>query len=130
MLRTEETNARRIELILRQIDSLPTLPSVATRLLTLTASDESSAKEVIRLVSSDPSLTAKILALCATADRGLREDVMTIDKAVVLLGFNAIRNAVLSIKVFETLGAKIQHVGTAETIDDDKPGLPFDRTAF
>jgi signal transduction histidine kinase/HD-like signal output (HDOD) protein len=130
MLKTEETNARRIELILRQIDALPTLPTVATRLLTLTASDESSAKEVIRLVSSDPSLTAKILSLCATADRGLREDVMTIDKAVLLLGFNTIRNAVLSIKVFETLGPKVQHVGTAETIEDDAPGLVFDRTSF
>lgn len=131
MLKTEDTNSRRIELILRQIDALPTLPAVATRLLSLTASDDSSAKEVIKLVSSDPSLTAKILSLCATADRGLREDVMTIDKAVVLLGFTTIRNAVLSIKVFETLGPRIQHVGTAETIDDnDVANSQFDRTAF
>ncbi len=95
------TQARRVELILRQIDSLPTLPTIATRLLTLTASDDTHAREVIELVSSDPTLTGKILSMCRKADRGVRENIMTVDKAVVLLGFNAIRNAALSIKVFE-----------------------------
>ena len=47
MLATKPSKPRRIDLILRQIDSLPTLPAVATRLLSLTASEESHAKEVI-----------------------------------------------------------------------------------
>ena len=34
MLATEPSKPRRIELILRQIDSLPTLPAIAARLLT------------------------------------------------------------------------------------------------
>lgn len=97
---TELSKPRRIELILRQIDSLPTLPTVATRLLQLTASDESHAREVIELVEADPSLTMKVLALCRTADKGLR-DVLTVERAVMMLGFQAIRNAVLSLKVFE-----------------------------
>lgn len=101
MLQAESTKPRRIELILRQIDALPTLPAIATRLLTLTASDESHAREVIDLIRSDPALTGKVLSLCRTADKGVNSDVLTVDRAVVLLGFNAIRNAVLSIKVFE-----------------------------
>ena len=92
---------RRLELILRQVDALPTLPSVAARLLQLTSSEESDAKQVTELVASDPSLTAKILKICRAADKGVHADVLTIDRAVVLLGFNAVRNAVLSIKVFE-----------------------------
>ena len=98
---TDQSKSRRIELILKQIDTLPTLPTVATRLLSVTASDDSNAKEVIDLVSADPALTAKILSMCKGASHGLRSEAMTVDKAVVLLGFNAIRNAVLSIKVFE-----------------------------
>lgn len=97
---------RRIELILRQIDSLPTLPIVATRLLSLTSRDETHARQVIDLVSSDPAMTAKILAMCRAADKGIRDEVLTIDKAVVLLGFNAIRNCVLSVKVFEIFGTQ------------------------
>ncbi|QDU35310.1 Sensor protein ZraS [Poriferisphaera corsica] len=101
MTAQEVSRPKRIELILRQIDSLPTLPVIATRLLSLTASDETHAREVIELVQADPALTAKVLSLCRAADKGLREDILTVDKAVVLLGFNTIRNAVLSIKVME-----------------------------
>ncbi|QQE10275.1 HDOD domain-containing protein [Planctomycetota bacterium] len=101
MAAQEISRPKRIELILRQIDSLPTLPVIATRLLTLTASDETHAREVIELVQADPALTAKVLSLCRAADKGLREDILTVDRAVVLLGFNTIRNAVLSIKVME-----------------------------
>ena len=97
----EISRPKRIELILRQIDSLPALPVIATRLLTLTASDETHAREVIELVQADPALTAKVLSLCRAADKGLREDILTVDRAVVLLGFNSIRNVVLSIKVME-----------------------------
>ncbi|MCX5662657.1 MAG: HDOD domain-containing protein [Planctomycetota bacterium] len=129
----DASQARHIELILRQIDSLPTLPVVATRLLSLTASDESSARDIMEVVSADQALTAKILALCKQSDRGVRTDVMSVDKAVVLLGFNAIRNAVLSVQV----------VGMFDRPEPDganKPGASgtgkpndaghFDRTAF
>ncbi|MBI1335598.1 MAG: HDOD domain-containing protein [Phycisphaera sp.] len=103
MLVTDPSQASHVELILRRLDSLPTLPAVATRLLSLTSSDDSHARDVIELVKSDQALTAKLLMLCRHADMGIREEVTTIDRAVVLLGFNAVRNAVLSIKVIESL---------------------------
>ncbi len=104
MVSHELSKPRRIELILRQIDQLPTLPAVATKLLSITSSEDSNAADVTRLIQSDPSLTAKVLSLCKTADKGVRSDVLTIDRAVVLLGFSAIRNAVLSVKVLEVFG--------------------------
>jgi putative nucleotidyltransferase with HDIG domain len=126
---TDLSKPRRIELILRQIDSLPTLPSVATRLLQLTSDDETQTRQVVELVSSDPALTAKVLSLCRAADRGLRSDVVTVDRAVVLLGFNAIRNAVLSIKVFETFGQEKQ--GQDATPSSADPACdPFNRVEF
>jgi len=112
---TTELHPRRIELILRQVESLPTLPAVAARLLELTASDDAHARQVVELVSADPALTAKVLRLCRSADKGLRDQVQTVDRAVVLLGFNAIRNTVLSVKVFE-LFADPRKVGDG---DDD-----------
>ncbi|MFW6059839.1 MAG: HDOD domain-containing protein [Phycisphaeraceae bacterium] len=107
MVATEPSKPRRIELILRQIDSLPTLPVIATRLLSLTANDDARAQDVIDLVSADPPLTAKVLSLCRAADRGVQESAVTIERAVLLLGFNAIRNAVLSVKVFEMFGSHV-----------------------
>jgi len=96
----DPTKVRRLELILQQVDSLPTLPVVATRLLSLTADEKAEAREVIGLVSSDQALTAKVLSMVRTASRAVR-DVTTVDKAVLLLGFDEVRNAVLSIKVIE-----------------------------
>src|SRR5690606_3165107 len=88
MSTTESTGARHVDLILRQIDTLPTLPVIATRLLALTSSEQSSAREVIELIKHDQALTAKVLSICRQAHRGVNDEVLTIDKAVVLLGFN------------------------------------------
>ena len=117
----ELSKPKRIELILRQIDALPTLPAIATRLLQLTAREDSHAREVVELVSADPPLTAKVLSLCRTADRGIHRDTLTVDRAVILLGFNAIRNAVLSIKVVE-LFERAEDEGN-ETKSLDRPAL-------
>ncbi|MGH7177277.1 MAG: HDOD domain-containing protein [Tepidisphaeraceae bacterium] len=93
---------KRIDLILQQLDELPTLPAVAVRVLEVTGSDSSSAKEVVQLIESDPSLTARILQLVHRADLGVRGEVTSVDRAVSLLGFEAVRSAVLAIGVFQT----------------------------
>ncbi|MFK7790158.1 MAG: HDOD domain-containing protein [Phycisphaeraceae bacterium] len=124
MVASQVPKPQRIELILRQLDTLPTLPAVAARLLQLTADDLSSTQEVIELVASDPALTAKIISQCTRADKGVRSDVLTIEKAVKLLGFSAIRNTVLSLKVLEVFQKPV--VVSAITTDGPEPE-PFDR---
>src|SRR5690242_16355326 len=80
---------KRVELILQQLEELPTLPAVALKLLELTGSDDSSAKEVVELISTDVALASRILQLVHRADAGVRGDVNTIDRAVLLLGLSA-----------------------------------------
>lgn len=75
---------RRLQLILQQVDQLPTLSSVAVRLLEVTSSDESSASDVVRLVASDPSLSAKVLKLCRAASRGVAVKDLTENKNKIL----------------------------------------------
>ncbi len=110
---------KRIDVILNQLDQLPTLPSVAVRVLQATTSEDTSAHDVVEIISSDQSLCTKILSLAAKASLGAPRGVETIDKAVVLLGFDAVRHAVLSIKVFETF-ASVEGAPTGH----------FDRNAF
>ncbi len=93
-------------MIISQLDSLPTLPTVAARLLQLTASSETSAKQIVQIIQTDQSTTAKILSLVRRASLGLGGAAVTVEKAVVLMGFDTVRNAVLSMKVFETFGPK------------------------
>ncbi|MCE9547703.1 MAG: HDOD domain-containing protein, partial [Planctomycetia bacterium] len=92
---------RKVELVLQQLDSLPTLPAIAVRLLSLTGSADTKIEEVTQLLAGDPSLTGKLLSLVQSAACGARVPVTNIRQAVVMLGFEALRNLVLSVKVFE-----------------------------
>ncbi len=103
-MQESQIKSKRVELILQQLSSLPTLPAVAARLLQITVKSTTQADEVIKLIESDPSLSSKIIALSTQASKDVnRKQVSSVSKAVVLLGFESVRNAVLSIKVFETL---------------------------
>ncbi len=99
---------RRIELILQQLQQLPTLPAVALKVLEVTQDEGSSAKEVVELISADPVLTARILQLVHRADSGVRGEVNTVERAVVLLGFDAVRSGVLAVSVFQSFSGDKQ----------------------
>lgn len=104
---SDQARSKRVEMIVRQLEVLPTLPVVATKVLQATTAKETSTREIISLIESDQSLTAKILGLTRKAHLGLGDSIGTVEKAVVMLGIEAIRNAVLSVQVFETFGNKI-----------------------
>ena len=94
------TSRERAELVLGQLHQLPTLPALATRLLAVTVSGESNARDVVRIIESDASMTASVLKRVRRADLGIRADTITVDRAVTLLGFNAIRNLVFSLQLY------------------------------
>ncbi len=101
----DKLRSKRIELIVRQLESLPTLSAVATKLLRSATAEDISVKEVVSLIESDQTLTARLLSLASKAHLGLGSSVNTVEKAVLMLGFEAVRNMVLSVKVFETFGS-------------------------
>ncbi|MFO0916731.1 MAG: diguanylate cyclase [Planctomycetaceae bacterium] len=65
---------------------LPTLPSVAAKLLELTKDPETEIRQVVDVIKSDPAITAKILKAANSSFFGLASEVRTIDRAVPLLG--------------------------------------------
>ena len=94
---------KRIELILQQLEELPTLPAVAVRALEAASDDASEAAGLAAIISADPALSTRILQLVHRADAGVRGEVESIERAIVLLGFDAVRGAILAISVFQTL---------------------------
>lgn len=107
----DQHREKRVELILQQLEELPTLPAVAVKVLEATADNNSSTGDVVRLIASDPALTARILQLVHRADLGVRGEVNSIDRAVTLLGFEAVRSAVLAVSVVEALAMETRPVG-------------------
>jgi putative nucleotidyltransferase with HDIG domain len=100
---SEQLQAKRVELILRQLDQLPTLPAIALRVLEATADSQAPMADVARAIESDPALTARILQIVHRADVGVAHEITSVERAVVLLGFEAVRSAVLAASVFETI---------------------------
>ncbi len=95
------------ENILKEIlssDNLPSLPAVASRLLTLIAEEDSSLTDIAELVSMDIGLSSKILKVVNSAFYGLPNPVGSISQAVSMLGSNAIQNLVLSCSFFNMKG--------------------------
>jgi len=102
---------RRVELILEQLDQLPTLSSIALRLLEVTSSEDSDASDVIELVSADPSLSARLLQLCRRSHLGVSLEDADVAHAVKLLGFEEVRAAAAAVQVFELLEGLASHGG-------------------
>jgi HD-like signal output (HDOD) protein len=94
---------RNVERILNRIESLPTLSTVASRMLRLDNAESLETREVIRVIESDPALTAKVLSICSRADKAFVEKITTVKRAVVMLGLNTIRNSVLSADVVSVM---------------------------
>lgn len=87
------------EEILRSViasTELPTLPSVATRLITMTAREDTTLADIAALVSQDVALSAKILKVANSAFYSFPQQIGSIKQAVSILGINAVRSLVLS----------------------------------
>ena len=94
---------RGVELILQQLEELPTLPGVAVRLMQAVQDGRSSAADVARIISADPALTTRLLSLLHRAENGAAAQITSVERAVVLLGFDAVRAMTLAVAVFQTL---------------------------
>jgi signal transduction histidine kinase/HD-like signal output (HDOD) protein len=120
-----------IELILQSVDSLPTLTPVATRVLSIGSSERADFAELTRLIEADPALTSKILGLCRRAALGLGDRITTVKRALVMLGFDAVRAAVLSVSVYDLIsGEAAERDGQLVTDAGPGPARAFDRVGF
>lgn len=102
----DPTRTRRIELILREVDTIPTPSPIALKLLSLASDDEADVSEVVNLIESDPGMTARLLGLCRRSVTGLGSSVTTVNRAVVMLGMDAVRAMLLSVDIHEFMLAR------------------------
>jgi len=79
-----------------QSEDLPTLPTVASKLISLTSKEDTTLSDIADLVSQDISLSAKILKVSNSAFYSFPQQIGSIHQAVSILGTNAVRSLVLS----------------------------------
>jgi HD-like signal output (HDOD) protein len=79
-----------------QTHKLPTIPKVVQELIESFNNDKVSTEEITKKISADPVLTAKLLRLANSAYYHVSRTVSSVDDAVMLLGFVAVRTLVIS----------------------------------
>lgn len=112
-----QTSLDKIKDLILSIKDLPTLPTVAMQVMSLTQDPESSMSDIVAVIQNDPAITTKILRIANSAFYGMRQKIDSINRALVVLGMNEVNNLITSISVFKTF-----------PISHDKP--TFDRESF
>jgi putative nucleotidyltransferase with HDIG domain len=95
------TTTQKIKRITESIISLPTLPTVVSKMIQLVDNPKTSASSLARLIYTDQALTARILKLANSAYYGFPREISTVKMAIVVLGFNTVKEMGLSLSVFE-----------------------------
>ena len=92
-----------LDLTLKRIRDLPTLPTVVHDIMRMTADEFTSAGDLVNVILSDQSLTANLLKVANSPIYGVPKRIESVRQAVVLLGFSEVHNIALSASVFSTM---------------------------
>jgi putative nucleotidyltransferase with HDIG domain len=93
-------NPTAIKQIIEKVQDLPTLPTVVSQLLSLLQNPRAASTDLEAILSCDPPLMTKVLRIANSAFYG-QGNIKTLQHAVFVLGFAAIRSIALSASVFE-----------------------------
>lgn len=85
-------------------DILPPLPEILVKMQSAINDSKIDARTLSQIILKDPSLTAKIMKLANSAYyRHGKNTVDTVTDAIVIMGFEAIRNVVLGLSVYNIM---------------------------
>lgn len=76
---------------------MPAFPKSVQKILDLTRDVNCTPKDLVQVIDKDPVVTVKILKVVNSAYYSLPKQITSINHAVVLLGFNTIKNLALGI---------------------------------
>jgi len=94
-------NAKDIERIVSSLDRIPTLPVIYSKLGKLLQSPDATIAAVSNIISEDQVIAAKVLKFVNSAFYGFPQRVGSLQRAIVILGFNTIKNLVFATSVFD-----------------------------
>lgn len=76
----------------KKVSAIATLPEVTAKIIATVEDPRSSAQALHKIVSHDPALVTRILKVVNSAFYGLPGQIGSIERAIVLLGLNAVKN--------------------------------------
>jgi HD-like signal output (HDOD) protein len=99
--------------LVRRIDDLPTLPRTVFRITEMINNPRASARDLARVITDDQVLTARLLRLVNSSFYAFPQRITTVTRAIVLLGFDAIRHLLLTTSVFDVFANRNQNMASS-----------------
>jgi len=99
-------SSKELSRTIKNIRDLPTLPRTILKITETINHPKSSANDLAGIITDDQVLTARLLRLVNSSFYGFPQKISTVTTAIVLLGFDAIRNLLLTSSVFDLFSNK------------------------
>lgn len=96
-------NAREVIEKIEKIENLPTIPAILRKILGVIEDPNVSLQKITEFVSSDPTLTARILKMVNSPVYGFPGRISSVSHAMVILGLNAVKGLLIGVSVFEVM---------------------------
>lgn len=81
---------------IREISHIATLPEITLKIIQLVEDPASTAQDLNNVIAKDPALCTRILKVVNSAFYGLPGQIGSINRAIVLLGLNAVKNIAIA----------------------------------
>ncbi len=92
---------KELDRIINKIKELPTLPSVILQINRVLRDENTTIEKVVDIIERDSSLTSKVLRLANSSYYGLSYNVDTLTRAIVVLGFNTVKNLAVTVSLLK-----------------------------
>jgi HD-like signal output (HDOD) protein len=97
---------QRTELILKKVNTLSPVPKILSEVLQLLGDPETSPHSLAKAISKDQSVVLKLLTIANSPFYGLTKRVSSIEFAIMILGYDEIRNVVSALSLMESMKNK------------------------
>ena len=89
----------RVQELLKKVTTIATLPEVTAKIIATVEDPRSTAAQLHQIVSHDPALVTRILKVVNSAFYGLPGQIGSVERAIVLLGLNAVKNIAVAASI-------------------------------
>ncbi len=109
-MRSEEVDPKLMEVISAVLDMFPNLPVSVHKIMSMAYDPRTCAREIAEIASSDPVLVSGILQKVNSAYYSLDHKIENLNLAIVVLGFNEVRDVAIQCGLAEKLGKQKDHI--------------------
>src|SRR4051812_32849551 len=101
----------------KKVTTIATLPEVTARIVSTVEDPKSTAAQLHKIVAHDPALVTRILKVVNSSFYGLPGQIGSVDRAIVLLGLNAVKNIAVAASLGQLFrGAKLSENFSAKDL--------------